>query len=319
MQGELLSQYKLAEDEILRLLARGDITDWRRAFATQQLAQVRALLDNLSTNAASWARYHLPTLYEAGLAVVDGHLMQLELAPVYRGLREQGLGHMDAVRRMAAPGGLSIAAHPGEITPMDLGFTRLHTEAVDVLVENTVMRLGTANRYAAQWVEIMAERARGLRNDPRNTRLAWIAELKIRDASLSTLQQAFAQAKTQQEARKVFLESLRKRGISSFTDRAGRAWSMTDYAEMVVQTVSQEAMRHAAVLRMQEAGQDVMRVSDHAEECKLCRPWERRLLSVTGATPGLPTVNQAIAAGLMHPRCSHVLLPEITAASIAAV
>ncbi len=48
-----------------------------------------------------------------------------------------------------------------------------------------------------------------------------------------------------------------------------------------------------------------MRVSDSPEECPLCRPWERRVLSLTGATPGYPTKAEAIAAGLYHANCTH--------------
>lgn len=36
-----------------------------------------------------------------------------------------------------------------------------------------------------------------------------------------------------------------------------------------------------------------------------CRPWERRVLSLTGKTEGYPTVEAARAAGLYHNNCTH--------------
>lgn len=59
--------------------------------------------------------------------------------------------------------------------------------------------------------------------------------------------------------------------------------------------------------RFKAAEQDLVRVSDHWEECPLCQPWERKVLSVTGRTPGYPTVSEAIAAGLRHVGCRHTL------------
>ena len=44
---QLGSTYRDGEARILRILARGDITSWKRAFKEQQLAQIRQVLDQL--------------------------------------------------------------------------------------------------------------------------------------------------------------------------------------------------------------------------------------------------------------------------------
>src|SRR5690606_37576968 len=36
-----------------------------------------------------------------------------------------------------------------------------------------------------------------------------------------------------------------------------------------------------------------------------CRPWEGRVLSLSGATPGYPTLAEAQGSGLFHPSCTH--------------
>lgn len=54
----------------------------------------------------------------------------------------------------------------------------------------------------------------------------------------------------------------------------------------------------------------MMIVSDAFEECPICRPWERRVLSISGA-PGYPSVDEARAAGLFHGNCRHSMAPYI--------
>ena len=53
------------------------------------------------------------------------------------------------------------------------------------------------------------------------------------------------------------------------------------------------------------AERDERAVSGHC--CDKCAVWENRLLSISGATKGLPTVDDAIAEGLFHPNCTHSL------------
>lgn len=114
------------------------------------------------------------------------------------------------------------------------------------------------------------------------------------------------------------------RGITGFTDKAGRNWALSSYVEMATRT----GLAHAAVQghfdRLTAAGLDFVQVSDSPQECVLCRPWEGKILSVTGAhkkgiTHAQHAINdeetvsfavsgsvvEAIADGLMHPNCRH--------------
>ena len=54
-------------------------------------------------------------------------------------------------------------------------------------------------------------------------------------------------------------------------------------------------------------GADVVMVTVSGHCCEKCAEWENRLLSISGATKGLPTVEEATAAGLFHPNCTHSL------------
>ena len=46
--------------------------------------------------------------------------------------------------------------------------------------------------------------------------------------------------------------------------------------------------------------------------CEICKRWSGKIISLTGATKGYPTQDEAVADGLFHPRCNcyfSVVLP----------
>jgi hypothetical protein len=114
------------------------------------------------------------------------------------------------------------------------------------------------------------------------------------------------------------------RGITAFTDRAGRRWQLTSYAEMAVRTAVGRAATEAHMRTLTEHGVDLVVVSDSPRECPLCRPWEGRVLTI-GGPAGARTVevehavedgrmvpvrvagslDEARLAGLQHPNCRH--------------
>ncbi|WP_445396452.1 phage minor capsid protein [Streptomyces sp. LE64] len=114
------------------------------------------------------------------------------------------------------------------------------------------------------------------------------------------------------------------RGVTSFTDRSGRRWALTSYAEMAVRTAVGRAATEAHTRTLTEHGVDLVVVSDSPRECPLCRRWERKILTI-GGPPGARTIevehatrdgemlpvrvagslDEARRAGLQHPNCRH--------------
>jgi hypothetical protein len=298
--------YKRASMNILRELAKGNLTDWGAAFRKQQLDQIRGILLGLNDETRRWAETNLPTLYSRGLWVSDG---------------------------MLKPGGLSVAAHPGQYTPMDLGMAQMHREAIQALAEELLLPLDAANTQAAQYTEDMIARAQAIAKlaDEKASFAdvngilaqarklvgtggysgAFAKQLQIRDSSLRALAQAFAEGKTRAQASKLLLADLRKRGITCFIDKSGRPWSMDRYAEMNARTIARRTQAAATRLRTQEAGYDLVTIIDHQRECPLCRPWEGKTLSLTGKTPGYPRMSTAEAQGYGHPNCCHAEAPVV--------
>lgn len=106
------------------------------------------------------------------------------------------------------------------------------------------------------------------------------------------------------------------RGITGFVDKAGRRWNLSSYAEMATRSATGQAAIQGHVNRLVANDRDLVIVSDHQEECPLCRPWERKILSISGNTPGYPTLQEAIGAGLFHPNCGHMITAYVEGLTI---
>lgn len=122
------------------------------------------------------------------------------------------------------------------------------------------------------------------------------------------------------------MDQLLGKGISGFTDRAGRDWELASYVEMAARTTTAQAAVQGHLDRLGDRGLDLVIVSNAPQECAQCRPWEGKVLAKDG--PGgrrtvevehaiddgrmvrvqiAGSVNEAVADGLMHPNCRHSL------------
>jgi hypothetical protein len=128
---------------------------------------------------------------------------------------------------------------------------------------------------------------------------------------------------TRREASQMILQRLAKQGVTGFRDVAGRNWNMASYAEMAARSSTANAMLQGHTDRIQELGVDTVIVSNAPEECKICRPYEGKVLSLSGRTTGrlkdgktvVASLAQAKSDGLYHNNCRHshsIYLPGIT-------
>lgn len=137
---------------------------------------------------------------------------------------------------------------------------------------------------------------------------------------------------TSREAAQAAYRRLADRGITGFTDSSGRRWQLGTYVEMATRTVAQRAAVEAHTSRLAALGQSLVYVTDHLRECHLCRPFEGKVLSLTGGAGTVTVPHQltdepveveveaslveARARGLFHPNCRHnvnLYLPGVTA------
>lgn len=94
-------------------------------------------------------------------------------------------------------------------------------------------------------------------------------------------------------------------GITAFIDKRGRSWNMASYTDMLCRTSSMQIFHQAKTNEYLAHGEDLVIVSSHYPTCDKCAPWNGKVLSLTGETPGYPTMEEAKAAGLFHPNCRH--------------
>lgn len=125
------------------------------------------------------------------------------------------------------------------------------------------------------------------------------------------------------------LDELAGRGVSGFTDTAGRRWGLASYVEMATRTTTAQAAVQGHLDRLEQAGIPLVIVSDSSRECERCRPWEGKVLArgpvpaiMGDATTGKSvrvevdgTLQEALRAGLMHPNCTHNLSAYIPGAT----
>lgn len=119
---------------------------------------------------------------------------------------------------------------------------------------------------------------------------------------------------TRVTASQKMMDKLAAKGITTFTDKAGRQWQMSSYVEMAMRTATAHAAIEGHIQTQESLGMDLMRVSKIGTTCPICAKWQGVVLSISGKTPGYHTVDEARADGLFHPNCKHTITmfdPEI--------
>ncbi len=111
---------------------------------------------------------------------------------------------------------------------------------------------------------------------------------------------------TRQQAVKGALNRFAANGVTGFTDKAGKNWSASSYADMAIRTAVGRAAMAGHESRIKQLGEDLVIVSEHPDECGICRPWEGKILSISGTSTQYKSLQQAKNAGLFHPNCGHV-------------
>lgn len=123
----------------------------------------------------------------------------------------------------------------------------------------------------------------------------------IREASIEVITGVSARKQAVQNALNRFAAT----GITGFVDKAGKNWNIASYADMAIRTAVGRASMAGHETRITQLGEDLVIVSEHPDECSICRPWEGKVLSISGTDPRYRSLSSAKAAGLFHPNCGH--------------
>lgn len=118
------------------------------------------------------------------------------------------------------------------------------------------------------------------------------------------------------------VKEMETNGITGFTDKAGRKWSMQTYGNMAVRTTARQA-EVAALLTSDEY--DLWQITKVGTTCPVCAPLEGRVYSKSGTNPDYPPLTVAFGKVdpygsndlsntylNIHPNCLHSLVKYTT-------
>ena len=137
-------------------------------------------------------------------------------------------------------------------------------------------------------------------------RMKHSVKMLMREESAKVFRRASVEGLTRKEAYSALQkEIMLKDPTFQFVDRRGRNWNSKTYFEMLSKTVMANSLNESYLNTLVNEGQDLVKVSSHGATDR-CRSWEGKILSITGATTGYVTIEQARASGdIFHPRCKH--------------
>jgi hypothetical protein len=253
------------------------------AYRARQLAQARAILDELDRQAGTLGPLVIGRAYGATLTAVDA---------------------------MAGRAGAQRAGLGG-------AFGRVHVAAVEVLAGNLTDSLRAASQRAGANIELVFNRASQLEGAlPGGGRVAGVPFIgrrvddPYRRVALETIAGGLISLDTRRQVSAELVRRLVGEGvtdaITGYVDRAGRRWRLEDYADMVARTTTREASTAATVNRVLELGDDLVAVSTHRHKADECSSWEGRTFSLSGRDP---RHERLTVRPPFHPRCVHVLGP----------
>ena len=160
----------------------------------------------------------------------------------------------------------------------------LHQQAMQVLADNAYGRLQQADQVVGRKIDDV-----------------------YRNMALESVRGDVAGYKTWQQTARAYRTKLAEEGITGFVDKSGRKWNLKTYSEMVARTTTRECMIEGTANRLLENGHDLAEIVGGVGKntCSRCKTWLGRTVSLTGKTPGYPTMADARAGGLFHGNCTH--------------
>lgn len=188
--------------------------------------------------------------------------------------------------------------------------TSPQTAIVERLVENLMVDIEEAASRAYQSAENYLNLGRMEADKFRMLTLEEVAKLEAEGKGWNTIQREMA-------------AKLEAQGITSFVDKAGRKWGLTQYCSMATRTTQRQAQVAAALTA---DDWDLWQISKIGSTCPLCSVYEGRVYSKSGTDPDYPPLTMAFGKmdpkGMndlsnsylnIHPNCLHSLVRYTTA------
>lgn len=279
---ELILFYQIAQANLINTIISKEIRGSYAIYQKSLLRQVDAQVNRLNEFAIKWTDTNIPKAYTKG---IDNVVRQFEQMGV-------------SVARTSSVPNIVNTVSSSVVNPINVSsviqnietFSKLHTTAIELLVQNTKEDLINANNYIG----------RSMRDN-------------IRQAGLENTINKIATGQTIKQAKQSLVNRLVDQNVSSIKTKSGRNINLASYAELVARSTTREATNRASINHVQEVGYDLVQMSKHNSPCKLCATLEGRVFSVTGEDKRYPPLTKAYKGiyANVHPNCRHIMSPYI--------
>lgn len=174
---------------------------------------------------------------------------------------------------------------------------------IDDTVELLIQRNNTIKKSVRDFLDVTALAARGIRS-------AQIQEWSYAEAA-ADLDELMNEALIKQKSRgwlaAQILDYLRTMvSDGELININGKMWRMNKYSKMVARTTLRTAQSKATEDLCQQYDNDLVEISDHGTDCEICQPYEGRVFSINGKTPGYEILDEFPP---WHPNCQHSATP----------
>lgn len=103
---------------------------------------------------------------------------------------------------------------------------------------------------------------------------------------------------------------LASRAIGGYITAGNKTLRLDQYAELLARTNLRVAYTRGSELRYRANGINLVIISEHGTECKICGPIEGKIFSLSPNHPRYPHISSLPNEGTpLHPNCLHVELP----------
>lgn len=110
---------------------------------------------------------------------------------------------------------------------------------------------------------------------------------------------------TIRESTQNMVGQLKGMGLTQFTDKVGRKWTLDNYCTMVARTTTREATTQGTLLRARRLGHKHIGMSEHYPTCEQCAPLQGRVYTTDESDKQYPLWSDDYCP--VHPNCLHTI------------
>lgn len=252
---KLIEVYQKAQQNLIRTIAEKEAKGNVTKYQKSLLQQINQQLAELNLKAKELVKSAIPIAYQEAIDDVNQELKKL---------------------------GVEISS----------SFSKLHTEAINVMIMDTLDDLYEANKHTGDQIKQVVKKA-------------------VDDA----VTQKIAQGQTIKQCKNAIIKELMARGIEGIETKNGNMMSLDAYAALTARSRTREATNTAKINQLSSNGYDLVKMSSHNTSCPICAVFQGRVFSISGNDNRYPPLSKAFSGPYanIHPNCSHVIMPYIEA------